>query len=98
MHGLPTPTLTPFMHRKLRKLNLKMHGLLFSFRWVLGTILIVGGLLGFLPILGFWMIPLGLLVLAPDFRWARRGYLSIITWLRRHRDRNKSRLSIKDPE
>ncbi len=59
----------------------------FSMRWVLGVTLIIGGILGFLPVLGFWMIPLGLLVLAPDFRWARRGYLSIIMWLRRRRDR-----------
>jgi len=58
----------------------------------------VGGVLGFLPILGFWMIPLGLLVLAPDFRWARRGYLSIMTWLRRHRDRNKPKKPLKDRE
>ena len=59
----------------------------FSLRWVLGVTLIIGGILGFLPVLGFWMIPLGLLVLAPDFKWARRGYLSIIMWLRRRRDR-----------
>lgn len=70
-------------------MNRNMHNLHFSVRWVLGAVLIIGGLLGFMPILGFWMIPLGLLVLAPDFRWARRGYLSILVWLRRHRDRNK---------
>lgn len=28
--------------------------------------LILGGMLGFLPILGFWMLPLGLLLLAID--------------------------------
>ena len=66
-----------------------MHSLHFSMRWVIGIGLMVGGVLGFLPILGFWMIPLGLLVLAPDFRWARRGYLTIMTWLRRYRDRQK---------
>ncbi len=58
----------------------------------------VGGVLGFLPVLGFWMIPLGLLVLAPDFRWARRGYLSIMTWLRRFRDRHKARKTVKERE
>jgi hypothetical protein len=77
------------MHRKLRKLNQKMHSLHFSARWVIGILLMVGGVLGFLPILGFWMVPLGLLVLAPDFKWARRGYLSIMKWLRRFRDRHK---------
>lgn len=68
-----------------------MQGLHFSVRWVAGILLILGGVLGFLPVVGFWMIPLGLLVLAPDFKWARRGYLSVMTWLRRYRDRHKPR-------
>ena len=58
-------------------------------RLVLGMLLLIGGLLGALPVLGFWMIPLGLLVLSVDFRWARKGYLSMISWLRKWRDRNK---------
>lgn len=41
----------------------------------LGLLLILGGLLGFLPVLGFWMIPLGLAVAALDvvplWRWLR---------------------------
>ena len=41
-------------------------------RAVLGSALIVGGILGFLPVLGFWMIPLGLLILSEDFAFARR--------------------------
>ena len=59
-------------------------------RRLAGVLLIFGGLLGFFPILGFWMIPLGLLVLSVDFRWARKAYLSVISWLRKWRDRNKS--------
>jgi len=38
----------------------------------LGVGLIVGGCLGFLPILGFWMIPLGLGVLSIDIPFVRR--------------------------
>ncbi|MEW9918858.1 hypothetical protein AB2B41_04555 [Marimonas sp. MJW-29] len=38
----------------------------FGLRTVLGLLLIVGGVFGFLPILGFWMIPLGLAVIAID--------------------------------
>jgi purine-cytosine permease-like protein len=38
----------------------------------LGIALCCGGVLGFLPILGFWMIPLGVLVLSYDFRSVRR--------------------------
>lgn len=31
-----------------------------------GLLFIVGGLLGFLPVLGFWMLPIGLALLADD--------------------------------
>jgi len=44
-------------------------------RWVrraVGVGLILGGLLGFLPILGFWMVPLGLLVLSDEVPALRR--------------------------
>ncbi len=44
-------------------------------RLILGIALILGGVLGFLPILGFWMIPLGLGVLSYDFHWHRRSLL-----------------------
>jgi hypothetical protein len=44
-------------------------------RLVAGLILIAGGILGFLPVLGFWMIPLGVAVAAldvvPVWRWIR---------------------------
>ncbi|WP_372338745.1 hypothetical protein [Mangrovibrevibacter kandeliae] len=53
-------------------------------RIVLGCALVAGGILGFLPILGFWMIPLGLFVLSQDLavvrRWRRRATLQ---WGRR---------------
>lgn len=35
-------------------------------RSILGLVLVAFGLLGFLPILGFWMIPLGLALVALD--------------------------------
>jgi len=35
-------------------------------RFVLGVLLIIGGIFGFLPVLGFWMIPLGVAVCALD--------------------------------
>ena len=53
-------------------------------RILLGILLIIGGVLGFLPILGFWMLPLGVMVLAREVpavarlveflrqRWRRR--------------------------
>ncbi|MBW8321764.1 MAG: hypothetical protein K0M47_21205, partial [Rhizobium sp.] len=41
-------------------------------RIVAGSALIGGGLLGFLPVLGFWMVPLGLFVLSHDLASVRR--------------------------
>ena len=51
----------------------------------LGILLIAGGLLGFLPVLGFWMIPLGLLVLSVDLPIVRRWRRQLTVW--RHRDK-----------
>jgi hypothetical protein len=45
-------------------------------RLVAGIVLIGGGILGFLPVLGFWMVPLGIAVAAldvkPIWRWIKR--------------------------
>ncbi|WP_245883863.1 hypothetical protein [Hartmannibacter diazotrophicus] len=38
----------------------------------LGAAMIAGGALGFLPVLGFWMIPVGLAILSIDSPRARR--------------------------
>jgi len=37
-------------------------------RAVIGLLLIIGGIFGFLPILGLWMLPLGIAVAALDVR------------------------------
>ncbi len=53
-------------------------------RWVrliAGILLVIFGLVGFLPILGFWMVPLGLIILAKDSRWLQRPTLKATTWL-----------------
>lgn len=46
-------------------------------RFVLGVLLMMGGLLAFLPVLGLWMLPLGLAVasldVVPALRWLRVG-------------------------
>ncbi len=52
-----------------RKIHLPNHPVI---RIVLGCLLLAGGFLGFLPVLGFWMVPLGLLILAVDIPMARR--------------------------
>lgn len=43
-------------------------------RLILGLVLIAGGILGFLPVLGFWMIPLGMAVAAADVVPLRRWW------------------------
>jgi hypothetical protein len=43
--------------------------------WVrrpLGAIMVVGGLCGFLPILGFWMLPVGLILIGEDIPVVKR--------------------------
>ncbi|MCI2398156.1 hypothetical protein [Aliiroseovarius subalbicans] len=37
-------------------------------RLVLGLIVMVLGFFGFLPVIGFWMIPLGIAIMALDIR------------------------------
>lgn len=56
-------------------------------RITIGVLLILGGLLGFFPVLGFWMIPLGLIVLAVDFRWARHTLVNLKLRWRAYRRR-----------
>ncbi len=51
----------------------------------LGIALCVLGLLGFLPVLGFWMIPLGLLVLSHEFHVVRRSRRRLIVWWERRK-------------
>lgn len=49
-------------------------------RSIVGLPLMVGGVLGFLPVLGFWMLPLGASLVALDIPVLRRRLLS---WLAR---------------
>jgi hypothetical protein len=53
------------------------------FRMAAGTLLIAGGVLGFLPVLGFWMVPLGIFILSLDLHWARRMRRRFVVWLTR---------------
>jgi hypothetical protein len=54
-------------------------------RMILGLMFIVGGLFGFLPILGFWMVPVGLLILSVDIPQVRRGRRRLAVWWGRRR-------------
>ena len=54
-------------------------------RTILGVALCIGGVLGFLPILGFWMLPLGILVLSVEFHPIRRLRRRFEVWWGRRR-------------
>lgn len=55
-------------------------------RVLLGVLLVLGGLLGFLPVLGFWMVPVGIAVLSVDIpavrRFRRNATVKIGAWLK----------------
>ena len=58
-------------------------------RSVLGVIFMVFGIFGFLPILGFWMLPLGIAFVAMDVPPAQRR---IDVWMQRlHRQAQLNR-------
>jgi purine-cytosine permease-like protein len=56
-------------------------------RILLGLVLCLGGVLGFLPVLGFWMLPFGLVILSVDFaivrRFRRRASVRLGEWMNR---------------
>lgn len=65
----------------------------------LGILLCIGGLLAFLPILGLWMLPLGLLLLSIDLPFLQRPMNGLILrgerqfnlWRRNRRDKKAAR-------
>ena len=58
-------------------------------RIVIGVLLVIGGVLGFLPVVGFWMLPLGIVVLSIDLAPVRRFRRRVeVWWERRRRRRN----------
>jgi hypothetical protein len=59
-----------------------------SARWVripAGLLLLAGGVLAILPLLGLWMLPLGLVLLAEDIPPLRRGTDTALAWIERRR-------------
>lgn len=70
-----------------------------SSRWIripAGLLLIAGGIFSILPLLGLWMLPLGLLLLAQDVPFLRRPMRRALLWVERRwvrwkwRRRNKA--------
>lgn len=57
-----------------------------SSRWARvpsGALLIVGGVFSFLPVLGIWMLPLGLALLAEDVPALRSSRSRVLDWVER---------------
>lgn len=78
-------------------------------RWVripLGILLVLGGIFSFLPVLGIWMLPLGLLLLALDLMFLQgpvnmailRGSRKWTSWQRSRRDKKKAQDQAKVQE
>jgi hypothetical protein len=65
------------MMRKVRSPGAK------PYRIPAGVALTVGGVVGFLPIVGFWMVPLGLAVLAQDVPVMRRPTARLVAAINR---------------
>ncbi len=61
----------------------------------IALLFIGGGFLGFLPILGFWMLPVGVLLLAHDVPVILRPALRALSWTERSWSQIKSRLTRK---
>jgi hypothetical protein len=48
-------------------------------------LLILGGIFSVLPVLGIWMLPLGLILLAEDVPVLRRWREKALDWIEKHR-------------
>lgn len=74
----------PIMIYALRRANIvAVRRLKPGIRTGAGLLFITGGIFGFLPILGFWMIPVGVLVIATEFPRLRGPMRH---WLRKERN------------
>lgn len=79
-------SLPRWLHRSLRWLRMP------SAAWVripLGVLLVLGGIFSILPLLGLWMLPLGLLLLAQDIPFLRRPIRRALVWAERRWLRRK---------
>jgi len=53
----------------------------FGVRVVVALLLILGGIFSFLPILGVWMLPLGLLLIAQDVPLLQKPLVRSLAWV-----------------
>jgi hypothetical protein len=53
----------------------------FAVRLVVALLLILGGFFSFLPVLGLWMLPLGLLLIAQDVPILQKPLIRALAWV-----------------
>ena len=53
----------------------------FAIRLVIAILLILGGIFSILPVLGLWMLPLGLLLIAQDVPLLQEPLVAAFAWL-----------------
>ncbi len=58
-------------------------------RILVGVALVTGGLFGFLPVLGFWMVPLGLVVIFFDVPWVKARWRAFRVWWKGNTNNNR---------
>jgi hypothetical protein len=61
----------------------------FAVRLLVALLLILGGLFSFLPILGLWMLPLGLLFIGQDVPMLQKPFVGALAWIEAKWDRLK---------
>ena len=58
----------------------------FAARLAVGLLLILGGIFSFLPVLGIWMLPLGLLLIAQDVPFLQKPLVNVLAWMEKKWD------------
>ena len=58
-------------------------------------VLVLGGFLSFLPVLGIWMLPLGLVLIAQDVPFLRSPMARMLAWIDRKWPAQKTEASVK---
>jgi hypothetical protein len=53
----------------------------FAVRLVVAFLLILGGIFSFLPLLGIWMLPLGLMLIAQDVPFLQKPLVQSLAWV-----------------
>ena len=53
----------------------------FAVRVIVAIMLVLGGIFSFLPVLGLWMLPLGLLLVSQDVPFLQKPLVATLAWI-----------------